>query len=368
MAGVEQDGIQSGVIEDAPHPRMRTEVSSYQDFGILDVKAHQPAGAAALMPRFLGMHEQDYFRARAQGRFAGAEAGGGGAHAAQAQQAVGGGIHHCMQYTLEPYRGGIMRAGEMARNAVDFGIEGKVAVVTGASRGIGRGLALALAAHGAVVAAAARDLAELDSLVAEIRASGGRAERFFMDLREVASIRTAFALIGERLGGIDILVNNAGMGNPIPATDISETDWDWMMDLNLKGTFFCCQEAGRVMLARGRGRIVNISSQASVVAIPGEAVYCASKGGLNMLTKVLAAEWSGRGVTVNAVGPTFVRTPGTAERLDDPAFLANVLENIPRGRVASIADVAGAVIYLASDAADMVTGTLLLVDGGWTAL
>ena len=261
-----------------------------------------------------------------------------------------------------------MRAGEMARNAVDFGIEGKVAVVTGASRGIGRGLALALAAHGAVVAAAARDLAELDSLVAEIRASGGRAERFFMDLREVASIRTAFALIGERLGGIDILVNNAGMGNPIPATDISETDWDWMMDLNLKGTFFCCQEAGRRMLARGRGRIVNISSQASVVAIPGEAVYCASKGGLNMLSKVLAAEWSGRGVTVNAVGPTFVRTPGTAERLDDPAFLANVLENIPRGRVASIADVAGAVIYLASDAADMVTGTLLLVDGGWTAL
>lgn len=253
-------------------------------------------------------------------------------------------------------------------NAVDFGIEGKVAVVTGASRGLGRGLAMALAEKGAAVACAARDLAELDRLVAEIRASGGRAERFGMDLRDIASIRTAFALIEERLGPVDILVNNAGMGNPIPAADITEADWDWMMDLNLKGTFFCCQEAGRRMLARGRGRIVNISSQASVVAIPNEAVYCASKGGLNMLTKVLAAEWSGRGVTVNAVGPTFIRTPGTAARLDDPEFLAGVLRNIPRGRVASIADVAGAVIYLASDAADMVTGTLLLVDGGWTAL
>ncbi|MCE1196286.1 SDR family oxidoreductase [bacterium] len=252
--------------------------------------------------------------------------------------------------------------------AIDFGIRGKVAVVTGASKGLGRGLAKAMAAAGARVAAAARSLPELESLAAEIRAEGGTCEAFAMDLRDVGSIRAAFASIAERFGRVDILVNNAGMGNPIPAVDISENDWDWMMDLNLKGTFFCCQEAGRLMLARGSGRIVNISSQASVVAIPGEAVYCASKGGVNMLTKVLAAEWSGRGITVNAVGPTFIRTPGTAERLDDPAFLAGVMAKLPRGRVATIDDVAGAVIYLASDAADMVTGTLLLVDGGWTAL
>ena len=122
------------------------------------------------------------------------------------------------------------------------------------------------------------------------------------------------------------------------------------------------------MLARKKGRIINMSSQASVVAIPHESVYCASKGAVNMLTKTLAVEWSGKGITVNAVGPTFVRTPGTAERLDDPVFLAGVLANIPRGRVATIEDVAGAVLYLASDAADMVTGTLLLVDGGWTAI
>ncbi len=252
--------------------------------------------------------------------------------------------------------------------AIDFGIRGKVAVVTGASKGLGRGLAVAMAAAGATVAVAARSLPELEALAAEIRAEGGSCEAFAMDLRDVGSIRSAFAAIAARFGRVDILVNNAGMGKPIPAVDIAESDWDWMMDLNLKGTFFCCQEAGRAMLARGAGRIVNISSQASVVAIPGEAVYCASKGGVNMLTKVLAAEWSGRGVTVNAVGPTFIRTPGTAERLDDPAFLAGVMSKLPRGRVATIDDVAGAVIYLASDAADMVTGTLLLVDGGWTAL
>lgn len=252
--------------------------------------------------------------------------------------------------------------------AIDFGIKGKVAVVTGASKGLGKGLAKAMAAAGATVAAAARSLSELETLAAEIRAEGGSCEAFAMDLRDVGSIRSAFSAIAARFGRVDILVNNAGMGNPISAVDIAESDWDWMMDLNLKGTFFCCQEAGRLMLARGAGRIVNISSQASVVAIPGEAVYCASKGGVNMLTKVLAAEWSGRGVTVNAVGPTFIRTPGTAERLDNPAFLAGVMSKLPRGRVATIDDVAGAVIYLASDAADMVTGTLLLVDGGWTAL
>ena len=247
-------------------------------------------------------------------------------------------------------------------------LEGKLVVVTGASKGIGRGLAHIIAAEGATVALAARDVEALQVVKETIVSEGGKAYTFALDLRRVDSIRSCFARIEAELGCIDILVNNAGMGNPIPAEDITEEDWDWMMDLNLKGTFFCCQEAGKRMLKQGKGRIVNISSQASVVAIPHEAVYCASKGGLNMLTKTLAAEWSGRGVTVNAVGPTFVYTPGTAERLDDPLFLASILSKIPRGRVATIEDVASAVLYLASDGADMVTGTLLLVDGGWTAL
>ncbi|HEY9055149.1 MAG TPA: SDR family oxidoreductase [Rectinemataceae bacterium] len=248
------------------------------------------------------------------------------------------------------------------------GLEDKVVVVTGASRGLGRGLALDLARRGARIAAAARSMDELESLSGEIRDEGGRCQHFHVDLRSVESIDACFSAILASFGRIDVLVNNAGMGSPKPAEEILESDWDWMMDLNLKGSFFCCRAAGRAMLARGKGRIVNISSQASVVAIPGESVYCASKGGLNMLTKALAAEWAGRGVTVNAVGPTFVRTPGTAERLDDPEFLASVLERIPRGRVATIDDVAQAVAFLASDAADMITGTLLLVDGGWTAL
>ncbi len=255
-------------------------------------------------------------------------------------------------------------------NVQKFGshLERKVVVVTGASKGIGRGLAQILAAEGAIVALAARDTQALEQVKKTILDQGGEAHVFALDLRRVESICACFERIESELGAIDVLVNNAGMGNPIPAEQVTEEDWDWMMDLNLKGTFFCCQQAGIRMLSRGKGRIVNISSQASVVAIPHEAVYCASKGGLNMLTKTLAVEWSGRGVTINAVGPTFVYTPGTAERLDDRRFLDSVLSKIPRGRVATIEDVASAVLYLASDHADMVTGTLLLVDGGWTAL
>ncbi|HAF86658.1 MAG TPA: 3-oxoacyl-ACP reductase [Sphaerochaeta sp.] len=247
-------------------------------------------------------------------------------------------------------------------------LQGKVALITGASKGLGLGLAKIFAQEGAKVAIASRDVAHLESLAKEIREGGGICEVFSLDLRDVPSIKACVKEVERKMGSIEILVNNAGMGNPIPAENITEQDWDWMMDLNLKGTFFCCQAVGAGMLKRGRGRIINISSQASVVAIPHEAVYCASKGGVNMLTKTLAVEWSGRGVTVNAVGPTFIRTPGTAERLDNPEFLAGVLSKIPRGRVATIEDVASSVLYLASDGADMVTGTLLLVDGGWTAI
>jgi NAD(P)-dependent dehydrogenase (short-subunit alcohol dehydrogenase family) len=248
-----------------------------------------------------------------------------------------------------------------------FDISGKVAVVTGASRGIGRGVATRLAEAGAKVALAARNIEELESARLEILASGGEAETYRLDARDVARIDVVFEDIDRRFGRIDIVVNNAGMGRPIPAVDITENDWDEMMSLNLKGLFFCCRAAGRIMLRQGRGKIINMSSQASVIGIPGEAIYCASKGGVNQLTKVLALEWSSRGVNVNAVGPTFIYTPGTAERLDTPDFRDKVLAQLPIGRVGTIDDVAGAVIYLASAASDMVSGSLLLVDGGWTA-
>lgn len=249
----------------------------------------------------------------------------------------------------------------------DFSLDGQVAVVTGASKGIGYGLARALAHAGATVAAAARDTAALTQLVSEITAEGGTAAAFALDVRSPAQIATVMQAVRARFGRLDILVNNAGLGANHPALDVTEADWDEMMDVNLKGLFFCCQAAGRIMLAQGHGRIVNMSSQASVVGIRDHAVYCATKGGVNQLTRVLALEWSARGVTVNAVAPTFIYTPGTAERLDDPDYLDGVLARLPIGRVGTIADVAAAVIYLASPAGAMVSGTVLLVDGGWTA-
>ena len=173
--------------------------------------------------------------------------------------------------------------------------------------------------------------------------------------------------ITDEAGQIDVLVNNAGLGFNHDAVDITEADWDAMMDVNLKGLFFVTQAVARGMIDRRYGRIVSLSSQASLVGIPRHAIYSASKGGLNQLTRVLALEWSPFGVTVNAVAPTFIRTPGTAERLDDPNFAADALSRIPVGRFGTTADVAAAVLYLASPAAGLVTGTVLSVDGGWTS-
>jgi 2-deoxy-D-gluconate 3-dehydrogenase len=247
--------------------------------------------------------------------------------------------------------------------APSFRLDGKVALVTGASRGIGYGLAHALADAGARVAVSARDEAALKQLSAAIPGSLAVP----MDMSRVDSIKAGVARVERELGRLDILVNNAGLGANHPALEVTERDWDEMMAVNLKGLFFCAQAAARGMLERGYGRIVNMSSQAGVVGIVDHAVYCASKGGVNQLTRVMALEWSKLGVTVNAVAPTFIYTPGTADRLDDPSFREGVLSRIPARRIGDIADVAGAVIYLASDAAKLVTGTCLLVDGGWTA-
>lgn len=249
----------------------------------------------------------------------------------------------------------------------DFRLDGQVAVVTGASKGIGRDLAKALAGAGAHVAVAARSMADLLSLVEEIEDAGGSGLAVEIDVRDVDGVREAMDRIRTHFGSLDVLVNNAGLGANHPAEEVTEADWDEMMDVNLRGLFFCCQAAGRIMLEQGGGRIVNLSSQAGVVGIRDHAVYSASKGGVNLLTKVLALEWSDRGVTVNAVAPTFIYTPGTAARLDQPDYLRGVLDRLPIGRVGTTTDVAAAVIYLASPAGAMVSGHVLLVDGGWTA-
>ncbi|GMQ84565.1 MAG: D-threitol dehydrogenase [Acidimicrobiia bacterium] len=249
----------------------------------------------------------------------------------------------------------------------DFRLDGQVALVTGASRGIGWDLAKALAEAGAVVAVVARDLQSLELLASEIRADGGDAIAVQLDVRSVSEIGVAFEQVHQHFGSLDVVVNNAGLGANQPAEDVTESDWDEMMAVNLRGLFFSCQAAGRLMLAQGRGRIINMSSQAGVVGIEDHSVYSASKGGVNLLTKVLALEWSRRGVTVNAVAPTFIYTPGTAERLDQPEYLEQVLSRLPIGRVGTTSDVAAAVIYLASAAGAMVSGHVLVVDGAWTA-
>ena len=250
---------------------------------------------------------------------------------------------------------------------IDFSLAGQVAVVTGASRGIGHDLVLALASAGAFVVAAVRCARDVDDLLGEVRTAGGSAVAIEADLSDVDSIRRAVLRIVADTGRIDILVNNAGLGANHDALDVTESDWDSMMGVNLKGLFFVTQAVARPMIDRGYGRIVSLSSQAGLVGIRRHAVYSASKGGVNMLTRVLALEWAPHGITVNAIAPTFIRTPGTAERLDDPDFAADVLSRIPVGRFGTTADVAAAVLYLASPAAGLVTGTVLPLDGGWTA-
>lgn len=235
-----------------------------------------------------------------------------------------------------------------------FDLSGRVALVTGAGRGIGHDLALALEGAGATV-------------VSGVRGGEGPTKTVRLDLREVGSIRAAVDEVVARHGTIDVLVNNAGLGTNHDALDATEEEWDELMAVNLRGLFFACQAAGRHMVRAGSGRIVNMSSQAGHVGIPRHAAYSASKGGVELLTKVLALEWGRHGVTVNAVAPTFVRTPGTSDRLDRPEFLRDVLSRIPIGRVGTTSDVAAAVIFLASPGAALVNGASILVDGGWTA-
>ena len=248
-----------------------------------------------------------------------------------------------------------------------FEIGGQVALVTGASRGIGHDLVLALAAAGAKVAAGVRSAGDGESVVAEARDAGFDTAEVAMDVTDRVSIERAVEETVTRYGRLDILVNSAGIGTNHDALDATEEEWDELFAVNVRGLFFACQSAGRQMVEQRHGRIVNMASQAGLVGIPRHAAYSASKGAVIALTRVLALEWAPFGVTVNAVAPTFIRTPGTAERLDRPEFLSEVVERIPVGRVGTTTDVAGAVLYLASPAASLVTGTVLVVDGGWTA-
>jgi NAD(P)-dependent dehydrogenase (short-subunit alcohol dehydrogenase family) len=249
-----------------------------------------------------------------------------------------------------------------------FTLNGQVALVTGAARGLGRAISLALAHAGADVALGLRDVKADSGLAAEIRKMGRKALPLQMDMREMKEIFSAVEETVKEFGRIDILVNNAGIAPENPAESVREEDFDETLDVNLKGTFFASQAAGRQMIRQKSGKIINMSSQAGFVALPTEAIYCMTKAGIAHLTKCLAVEWGKYGITVNAVAPTFIRTPGTEGALADAAFRADTVERIAAlHRIGEPMEVAGAVVFLASPAASLITGETILIDGGWTA-
>lgn len=240
-------------------------------------------------------------------------------------------------------------------------LDGKRALVTGASSGIGQACAVALADAGAHVICAARGLDRLNETVAEMRAGGWSADALALDIGDLDAMRDA--LDGQRL---DVMVNSAGLARHGPALDTTQEDFDAVMGVNLRAAYFLSVAAAKNMTETG-GSIIHISSQMGHVGGIDRAVYCASKHGLEGMIKAMTIEWGKARIRINSICPTFIRTPLTAGTFDNPGRVAWIEDKIKLGRVGEVEDVMGAVIYLASDASAFVTGTSLMIDGGWTA-
>jgi NAD(P)-dependent dehydrogenase (short-subunit alcohol dehydrogenase family) len=247
-----------------------------------------------------------------------------------------------------------------------FDLTGKCALITGASGGIGTATARLFARAGARLFISGTKEEKLKSLSPELEALGAVCSWLALDVTEPGAPARLVAAAVNAMGRVDLLVNALGINRPQLPEEVTEDNWDAVFNTNLRAVFFLCQAAGRHMIQQQYGRIINISSQAGAVALPLRAAYCASKAGVNLMTKVLALEWAGHNIRVNAVAPTFVETPFVTEMFKDPAFKRYVLDSIPAGRMATADEVAYAALYLACDFADLVTGHILTVDGGWT--
>lgn len=245
-----------------------------------------------------------------------------------------------------------------------FRLDGKRALVTGAGRGIGLACAAALAEAGARVTLAARSSAEIEAGAAAIRAAGGQADALQLDVGDVDRTVSTLAAVAP----FDILLNNAGTNRPKPFTEVTPDDYDAVLGLNLRAAFFVAQTVARRMIeAQLRGAIIHMGSQMGHVGGPKRSLYCASKWGLEGMNKAMALDLAPYGIRSNTIAPTFIETPLTRPFFEDKAFLASVLDKIKLGRIGTVQDLMGAVVFLASDAAALMTGTSLVVDGGWTA-
>lgn len=258
----------------------------------------------------------------------------------------------------------------MAQKTVldSFRVDGRVALITGGARGLGQTMATALAQAGATIALAGRTLASCEATASTIAAGTGRVVKAFAaDVTSAGDVDRLAAAVEAELGPIDILVNNAGTNIRGPVEQFSEADWDTVVDTNLKGPFLCARAIGPRMVLRGWGRVINMASVLGVIALPGRAPYCSSKAGIIGLTRVLALEWAGTGVTANAICPGAFGTELNRPLLDDPVKYKEFVSRIPMGRWGEVEELAGAIVYLASNASSYVTGSALFVDGGWTA-
>ncbi len=248
-----------------------------------------------------------------------------------------------------------------------FRLDGKVALITGAATGLGQGIANALGRQGAAVAISDMPGVSLDETASLVGEFGGRVFAFSMDVRDLQQQSAGIEAVRAAFGGVDILVNNAGINHPAPGLEVTEAEWDDHYATNVKGGFFLAQRVAPMMIERAWGRIIWVSSQSGLVAIPGQPVYCSSKGAVVQAVRTLGVEWAKYGITVNSIAPTFVETNLTRKRLQNDEFRKFVLNKIPAGKLATKVDIGAAAVFLASDEAGMVNCHILSVDGGWTA-